>query len=65
MTELDWSEHTVWQDQMLAETQRANADRDRIYTERDLPVVWPVAVAALATAVVLFAATITVGRRLF
>jgi hypothetical protein len=40
---------------------------DRIYTSVDLnlPVVWPVAVAALATAVVLFAATITVGRSLF
>jgi hypothetical protein len=37
-------------------------DHDRIYAERDLPVLWPVAVAALAAAVVLFAATITVGR---
>jgi hypothetical protein len=65
MKESEWSEHIVWQDQMLAEAQCANADHDRIYAERDPPVVWPVAVAALATAVVLFAATITVGRRLF
>ena len=61
MTKLNWSEHIIWQDEMLAR-QHANADHDRIYTERDLPVVWPVAVAALATAVVLFAATVTVGR---
>jgi predicted DNA repair protein MutK len=65
MTELDWSDHIVWQAPMLAETQRADANYDRIDAERALPVVWPVAVAALATAVVLFAATITVGRSLF
>jgi predicted DNA repair protein MutK len=47
---------------MLAETQRANAVHDRIYAERDLPVVWSVAVAAFATAVVLFAAGITLSK---
>jgi hypothetical protein len=53
---------------MAAEVQEGGPD-DGIGLERahrlakpDACVVWPVAVAALATAVVLFAATVTVGR---
>jgi hypothetical protein len=60
MTELDWREHLAYQNRMIADIHRANAD----YKPPEIPAVWPAAVAALATAVVLFAAGVTVGKLL-
>jgi hypothetical protein len=58
MTELDWHEHLAYQDRMLTDIHRANAD----YKPPDISAVWPAAVAALAAAVVLFAAGISVSK---
>jgi hypothetical protein len=50
---------------MIAEIRRTTTDHYRIFADRErLPVVWSAAVAALATAVVLFAAAITLGKLL-
>jgi hypothetical protein len=47
----------------IAATRSAQAGHDHIFADRDrLTAVWPAGVAALATALVLFAAGITLGK---
>jgi hypothetical protein len=55
----------TYQDRMIADIRRTAAEHNRIYADRErLPVGWPAAVAALATAVVLLAGSITLGNLL-